>query len=416
MSHRTRRFGLSLVLAALLLSAIPIAPARADTGPGRGRPRAGELIVVLQPAVDPRSFAQSVGLRLDEGSINQIPNTTTYRFRITDGSDPSNKAAALASTTQVVSASPNYVGQVPEAARRQVWVVGKGAQDYADQWLAERIHLPEAHAIARGEGMVVAILDTGVDTQHPALAGRLLPGYDFIDDDTAPEEVDTGGEQSAYGHGTHVAGLVALMAPGAQILPLRTLGSDGSGDLWTQVRALYYAADQGATIINLSFSFGERSPLFDEAVAQVSCTSGGYRACRAKARAGVVVVAAAGNTAARARAWPGASAVAGLVAVAASTQADTLADFSTFGGWVALGAPGEGVVSSVPGGTYAAWSGTSMAAPLVSGVAALVRSRAPSLRPAEVIQRIVTCADLFANPLRRRLNAVTAVAATAPCP
>lgn len=404
-----RTVPLSLLLALVLLTAtLGAGPAAAhDRRPGDALVP-GEVIVKLAPWANPRSFAAAAGLRPADGSA-QIPGRSIYRFTIADGLPPRAKAETLAGHRQVVYAEPNYIGQVPEAQKRSSWVVGEDAGAYALQWAAERIGLPRAHAVSRGAGVTVAVLDTGVDLEHPALAGHLVPGYDFVGDDDTPQEEGPG--EGAFGHGTHVAGLIALAAPEAAILPLRTLDAGGAGDLWTQALALRYAAERGADVINLSFSFGERSALFEDMVAEVTCSAMGYADCRVRSRPGAVVVAAAGNGGSSARQWPGASTLPGIVAVAASTERDGLADFSCYGGWVAVAAPGENVVSSVPGATYAAWSGTSMATPLVSGVSALVRSAGARLRPADVLKRVVGSAAEIDAPVRRRLDAAAAVGA-----
>lgn len=273
------------------------------------------------------------------------------------------------------------------------------------------MRLSAAHGITRGAGVTVAILDTGVDPEHPALKERLDGGYDFVDGDSDPRELGSPDADAGFGHGTHVAGLVALVAPDARILPLRTLAPDGSGDLWTQIVALNYAVERGALVVNMSFSFGERSRIFDDFLGSVTCTASGGQACRQGRLRGAVAVAAAGNSGAAAREFPGASTVPGAIGVAASNQADTLAPFSTFGPWLAVAAPGEAIVSTVPGGGYAAWSGTSMAAPLVAGTAALVRSVEPLLGPAEVVRRIVDSATPIDARVRRRVDAGNAVGA-----
>jgi subtilisin family serine protease len=257
----------------------------------------------------------------------------------------------------------------------------------------------------------VAILDTGFDLDHPALAGRLLPGYDFVDADGEPREVPGDGPDSAYGHGTHVAGLVALAAPDAAILPLRTLGPDGSGDLWTQMLALQYAVENGATVVNLSFSFSERSKLFDDSLAEVTCTATGYAGCRAKKQPGAVIVAAAGNGGAKIREWPAGYEMPGVLTVGASTEGDRLAAFSNYGSWVVVAAPGEGILSSVPGGEYATWSGTSMAAPLASGVVALIRAADSRLRPTDIVRQVVSTAGPLDGEVKYRVDAAAALGA-----
>jgi subtilisin family serine protease len=271
------------------------------------------------------------------------------------------------------------------------------------------IRLPAAHAINRGAGVTVAILDTGIDVTHPALQGQLLPGYDFVDNDADPSEVWSDAHESAYGHGTHVAGLVLLAAPEALILPLRTLDSTGGGTIWAQVLALRAAADANADVINLSFSFDQRSRLLDETIAELTCTVTGNAKCRARGRSGAVVVVAAGNSGTNVREWPGASTIPGSVAVTASTERDTLASFATVGPWVTLAAPGEQIISTVPGGEYAVWSGTSMSAPLTSGVAALLRSHHPHLRPADVAKYLVGGAAPISETVRYRLDALGAL-------
>jgi hypothetical protein len=403
-------FGLLIV--ALLVGGLVARPASARSSSLEGALVPGELIVRLTPATNPRSFAAKAGLQAASDGPDQVPGRSIYRFEIADGTDARAKAAALAGHAQVIYAEPNYLGQAPEAQKRSSWVVGGDAGAYATQWVSERIGLARAQSVSRGAGVTVAILDTGADLEHPALAGRLVPGYDFVDNDDRPQdEAAPYGEDSAFGHGTHVAGLVALAAPEASIMPLRTLRADGSGDLWSQVLALRMAADRGADVINLSFSFGERSALFEDVIAEVSCTASGYAGCRARSRPGAVIVAAAGNEGTSTRQWPGASRIPGVVTVGASTEGDTLADFSSYGAWVSLAAPGENVLSTIPGGAYAAWSGTSMAAPLTSGVSALVRSAAPRLRPIDVIRRMVGAADEIDAPVRRRLDAAHAVEA-----
>jgi len=255
----------------------------------------------------------------------------------------------------------------------------------------------------------VAILDTGADLSHPALAGHLTPGYDFVDRDDDPSEIGVYGSDIAYGHGTHVAGLVALAAPDAKIMPLRTLGPDGIGTIWMQAQALRYAINHGADVINLSYSFSNRSHVLDEVLAQVTCAAAIDDDCRAKIRPGAIVAAASGNSGGNDREYPAADLLPGVLAVAASTEANTLAVFSTYGSWVQVAAPGDRILSSVPGGGYATWSGTSMAAPLAAGSAALVRAAYPGLRPADIVTRIITTGARMAGLVRRRVDAAAAL-------
>ena len=163
-------------------------------------------------------------------------------------------------TSRVVYAEPNFIGRAPEGVQRVSWPKGEEDDDYQEQWAAGMIRLPEAHTITRGAGITIAVLDTGVDATHPALAGQLVNGYDFVDLDADPSEGGSAEQNLHYGHGTHVAGLVALVAPEAKIMPLRVLDENGSGNIWVLAEALTYAINpdgnlntaDGADVINLS--------------------------------------------------------------------------------------------------------------------------------------------------------------------
>ncbi len=298
---------------------------------------------------------------------------------------------------------------------------------YADQAAARLVRAGEAHAHGCGAA-TVAVLDTGVDPDHPALAGALVPGYDFLtEQEGLPSEWDflNGSlqpildgslqpildgslqpildgslqpilDQSAeivvlgqgellmldasmapfvdpeviadlaamdlppyFGHGTMVAGLVRLAAPGAAIMPLRVFDGDGSAHLFDVVRAIYYAVDHGAGVINMSFSIPGHSVELQRAIQYARSQ-------------GVVCVAAAGNQGEQTLVYP--AAFAAGVGVAATTLDDELSEFSNHGNaLVDLAAPGAGVVSTYPGGVFSAGWGTSFSAPLVAGTAALIR-------------------------------------------
>jgi hypothetical protein len=401
-------YALLVAIALGVALAVPAANA-AQGGPPPNEYESGEVLVKLNQRTNVHAFARRFGLRAERSAIAQLALHPIYRFEIADGSSPPAKAAALAGRPGVIYAEPNYVGQIPEVRQRSSWVVGGDAGEYVAQWAPLTIRLSEAHTVTRGAGVTVAILDTGADLTHPALAEQLVAGYDFVDQDDDPSEVGADGEDRAFGHGTHVAGLVALAAPQAKIMPLRTLKPDGTGDIWTQITALRYAMEHGADVINLSYSFGQHSKAFDEIIAEVTCNAPVDFDCRAKTRPGAVVVAAAGNSGASIREYPAADHASGLLAVAASTEADSLAAFSTYGAWVQLAAPGDRVLSSIPGGDYATWSGTSMATPIVAGVTALARAAYPGLRPTEAVTHIATTAARIRADVRKRVDAAEAV-------
>jgi subtilisin family serine protease len=363
---------------------------------------ANEVLVKLKPLANVLKILNSYGLDPSIGPNDRLGALPIYRLRSIDGVSPLVKAAALTLNPLVDYAEPNYIGQAPAGVYQSGW--SKGDNDdsgYRNQWAPDTIRLPEAHTVSRGAGVTVAILDSGVDLTHPALAGRLVQGFDFVDLDADPSEEGAYGQDVAYGHGTHVAGLVALAAPDAKIMPLRILKPDGTGNSWLLAQALRYATDYRVGVINLSYSVQHRSLLIDDVLSIVTSV-----------QPGAVVAAAAGNSGGSAPEYPAAEDVPGLLAVAASTLSDKLADFSTCGSWVSVAAPGEHIVSSVPldsGSAYATWSGTSMAAPLTAGTAALVRAAQPNLKPAEVAQRIIVMSATIRGSVPHRIDAAAAV-------
>lgn len=243
------------------------------------------------------------------------------------------------------------------------------------QWGLDMVEADQAHARATGTGAIVAVIDSGVQADHPDLAGRLLPGYDFVDDDATP--------QDGNGHGTHVSGIVAAttgngigvasVAPGAMILPVRVLDDEGAGTAEDVKAGIDWAVAHGADVINLSL--GEDVP-FRSLVGVTDEVDDSIRAAIAK---GVVVVVAAGNSAFPVCGTPGGK---GMLCVGAVNRDGTRSAYSNFGSGVSLSAPGgsvmpvegEGILSTYKDSGYAEVAGTSQAAPHVAGVAALLVS------------------------------------------
>lgn len=232
-----------------------------------------------------------------------------------------------------------------------------------------------------GDGVIVAVLDTGIDVDHPAFAGRLLPGWNVIDGvdhvrDTR-DGVDNDGDNitdEMYGHGTHVAGIVARVAPGAKILPVRVLNDDGIGDAFGLAQGIVFAVTAGADVINLSLSSVTDSQIVRKAVEFAHAE-------------GVVVVAATGNAGhAEPKEFP--AAIEGVIAVAATGPDDLKAAFSNYGSEIRMSAPGTEIESVLPDGKSGPASGTSMAAPFIAAAAALTIERYPDMTPDEIADRI----------------------------
>jgi len=379
-----------------------------------------EVILKLVRSTDLTSVASDYALDLIP--LDQFGSRPIFRMLITDDASPPDRATELSADSRVVYAEPNFIGRAPEGVQRISWPKGEESKDFQEQWAAGILRLPEAHRVTRGAGVTVAVLDTGVDPAHPQLAGRLVQGFDFVDNDLDPSEVGTAAANPNYGHGTHVAGLIALVAPEASIMPLRVLDADGVGDIWVLAEALAFAINpdgnlqtaDGADVINLSLSTTYRTDLLTEIVAAVTCEedddAGEDDDCLVgPGQHGAVVVAAAGNSGSSTPEYPAAEGVIGLLAVAASTPEDTLASFSNFGSWVHVAAPGENILSSVPNGEYAVWSGTSMSTPLVAGEAALVRAANPGYDAPAVVGQIISKTEDIGGEVPKRIDVAAAL-------
>ncbi|HZQ88945.1 MAG TPA: S8 family serine peptidase [Gaiellaceae bacterium] len=231
----------------------------------------------------------------------------------------------------------------------------------ANDWQSAELSLPQAWQLTQGSASaVVAIVDTGVQADHPSLAGRVLPGWNLIagNSDTSDDN----------GHGTALAGIVAATCPGCKILPVKVLGADLTGT-WTAVAAgITWAADHGAQVINLSLGSPRTLDSVDAAVA--------YALAK-----GVIVVAAAGNDGRNESFYPAMDP--GVVSVAGIDQNGARYPWSNFGNWVTVAAPGCTSTAWIGGGSTSDFCGTSTAAPFVSGVAGLARSLQPALTPAQ---------------------------------
>jgi subtilisin family serine protease len=278
-----------------------------------------------------------------------------------------------------------------------------------------RLDAAQSTLAAYGIGATVAIIDTGIDPHHPALQNSVVPGYDFVHnlagtasewadlsqsttalldqsttalldqsttalldtmrvvtlnqsttallDQSTTALLDTAQLPRAFGHGTMVAGIVHLTAPMAKIMPLKAFTADGNANLSDIVQAVYYAADHGADVINMSFSLLVPSTELAKAVYYASNN-------------GALCIASTGNTGLASVAYPAAAPK--VIAVASTTNADTRSAFSAYGSPTWVGAPGEGIITTYPGGHYAAAWGTSFSAPFVAGGVALLEGVHPT--------------------------------------
>lgn len=251
--------------------------------------------------------------------------------------------------------------------------------------LWRQVGLEEAHGRAPelGRSVKVAVIDTGVDLRHPALTEALAPEsqwWDFVDNDRVPQEEAGGARESVYGHGTNVAGIIRQVAPGATILPIRVLDSDGRGDVADLAAAIHWAVEMKADVINLSLGADKHVNTVD-------------RALRRAAEEGVFVITSAGNDQSRKVSYPASSTSSGpgnlrLLSVTSVDDSDRKSWFANYSVKVELAAPGEGVYGPAPENKMAAWSGTSMAAPMAAGAVALALAQEPDLSGSNLLENL----------------------------
>ena len=299
------------------------------------------------------------------------PDVTSSDFAITMANDVDVEWAVP--ETAKVHANPFYAWNDPgvHASPFYAWSSNVPIVDAIGIDVNLVYGLPVTHAFVSGSGVTVAVIDTGFNVSHPLLTSRLLPGADFVDGDSdvsdEPNALDDDGDgfiDEAIGHGTHVAGIVAQVAPGAEIIPIRALDSDGVGSVHSVLAALQFAFDHDADIINLSFGTDIESPalqmMLDDAESR-----------------GIVVVAAAGNEGLEDAQIP--ARYPQVISVAAHGYIEPgLAPFSNYGDLVDVSAIGVSVRSADRGSGTITMTGTSAASPVVAGQVALLMSGYPS--------------------------------------
>ncbi|MDX9884115.1 S8 family serine peptidase [Thauera sp.] len=274
---------------------------------------------------------------------------------------------------------------------------------YANGWHLPKIGTPTAWQTSSGRNVVIAILDSGVDPDHPDLASKLVPGWNTYNNNADTADV--------YGHGTKVAGAaaaltnngigVAAVASDAQVMPMRVTGTDGWASYSAIASALTWAADRGARVANLSF-YGVETSSSARSAAQYMKNKGG------------LVVTSAGNYGVEETIAPSDT----MITVSATDSNDNKASWSSFGSFVDVAAPGTSIYSTVNGGGYGAVSGTSFSSPITAGVVALMMSANPALSPADLEKALYSSAiDLGAAGFDKyfgngRVDAAAAVAAT----
>jgi subtilisin family serine protease len=314
---------------------------------------------VSPPAID--ALQRRFRLTRIESQAVQLTGTTLYRWRIPDRRSVTTVVRALEGDATVASAQPNYLFVLQQN--------GSAAATEGDpaQYELAKLRLPQAHAITKGDNILVAVIDSGIDVSHPELAGAIAQTYDAIATPMAPHK-----------HGTAIAGLIAahgkLMgaAPSARILAIRAFDpkdASAEGTTFNILKSLDWAAANGARVINMSFA-GPDDPAI-------------HRSLEAARKKGIVLVAAVGNAGPKSPPlYPAADP--NVIAVTATDADDKLFEQSNRGRYISVAAPGKQILVAIPDSGYEVASGTSYSAAEVSGIVALMLERKGDLTPDQV--------------------------------
>lgn len=369
----------------------PETPAKAVTRAPQGisaKAVPGEIVVKLKKAMGIKSVPNMMHME----AIEDLGNTSVYK--VPAGETVEEALAKLRKDPNVVYAEPNYIYRAFGASAKRTVNDPK----FGDLWGMTKIQAPQAWDTTTGKSEVlVAVIDTGVDYNHPDLQGQVVKGPDFGNNDADPMD--------DQGHGTHVAGTIAALgdngkgvvgvAYNTKILAIKVLGSDGSGDMAAIAKGVLKAHEMGAKVINMSLGGEQDAQTIRDAIDQVTAK-------------GSLVVVAAGNENTTRNTYP--AAYASVLSVGATDTSDRRASFSNYGTYVDIAAPGTGILSSTEK-DYKKHDGTSMASPHAAGVAALLLAQKGDLTPQQMKSVLESAGDPttgFKNGIKR-LNALKAL-------
>jgi subtilisin family serine protease len=363
-----------------------------------------ELVAEIDGALSPAAadeLARRHGLERIASQNFPLLGGTIGLFRIVDRRPLDTVRRELAADASVRSVQLNFRYFLQDQKKTS-------SEGDASQYAVAQLRLPQAHALARGMNVTIAVIDSGVDAKHPELANSIADTFDAL-----------GSKEGAHAHGTGIAGAIVaharLMgsAPEARLLAIRAFGAGKGGAESTSyviLKGLNYAVEHGAQIINMSFA-GPKDPMIERGVA-------------ATAARGILMVAAAGNAGAKSPPlYPAANP--NVIAVSGTDAQARLFAASNRGNHIAIAAPGADIFLPAPDEKYQIASGTSFSAAYVSGVAALVMERNPALKPGDIRALLTRTArdlgtpgrdDLFGAGEADAFAAVTAAAAAPAVP
>jgi len=384
----TRRRRWLAGLAGCVLGAGLLAPVAAQT-PDEDDRVTDEVLLELVPAASIDEVAARYGLTVIEG----VPRWYLWRTRVSPGDDVDSVVHALKNDDEVADAEPHRRFETPEGVQETIadLDVGGNSLTFRNQTAAKTIKTLLAQTRYTGAGVRVAVLDTGTSLSHPEIAANILDaGADFAGgngtaglQDNHKDDDGDGLVDESSNHATHAIGLIVLVAPDAEIVPVRVLEEDGKGTAFAVANAVLYALGRRADVINLSFSLPFPSRIVERALEDAEDR-------------GVVVVAAAGNRGRQAVEFP--ASLPQTIAVAGVDAQNVRSAFSNYGPEIDISAPAENLLSPHGNKKWARWGGTSFATPMVSGAVALLLEKYPGLTTAEVRDVLQRTAAPDSNP------------------
>lgn len=362
-SYRTvRRFLLASAAVLLLLAGSTVAEPYV----------LGELVLKMQPG----HTLEEINLIFGTIEAQHLVQTDVYLVNAGTSTNLDSLADLIQNTDAVEFCHPNYLVDPLQPVQSSLPVSDEmGSGSFSDQAAATRLSLTTTHEYATGVNVRVGILDGGIDYTHPALQNFAVSGYDYVDDDF--DAMDMPGGPNA-GHGTFVSGVVHLVAPNAQLRAYRVTDIDGESNGYLVAEAILQAVDDGCQVINLSMVTMGVHQAIAEAIAYAAAHE-------------VLVVVAAGNGHDGGAAYPASDPNAFCVAALDTT--DQLADFSNYGDYIDICAPGVEIYSAYLNHGYAWWGGTSFAAPFVAAQAALLLEYDSTATRQSIIDAISATAD-----------------------
>ena len=350
-----------------------------------------EIVTSFAPGTTPQAiaqFAQRQDLAQLESQNFPLIGTSLYRWRIGGGRSVPSVVQALGTENIVASVQPNYLFALQEDNAQENNAKADNAKSApatagdAAQYVLAELQIAQAHQIATGKSITVAVIDSEIDARHPDLDGAVVKRFDAL-----------AGSDTPHPHGTSIAGAIAAhgkligIAPGVQILAVHAFDDspgEAKGTSFAIDKGLQWAADNNARIVNMSFA-GPADPILARLLAAASAK-------------GIVLIAAAGNGGPQsAPLYPAADP--DVIAVTATDNAEHIFALANRGRYIAVAAPGVDILALAPGDAYALSSGTSIAAAHVSGIAALLLERNPALTPGDVRSILIATATPIGPPV-----------------